>query len=58
MFTVELDRLKDEVRQESPLTVMFADDLCSVECRKQVEESPERCRDSLERRGAKVRRSK
>ncbi|KAK3566588.1 hypothetical protein QTP86_001076 [Hemibagrus guttatus] len=47
------------VRQESPWTMMFADDIviCS-ESRKQVEENLERWRFALERRGMKVSRSK
>ncbi|KAK3571496.1 hypothetical protein QTP86_012841 [Hemibagrus guttatus] len=49
----------EEVRQESPCTMMFADDIviCS-ESREQVEENLERWRFALERRGMKVSRSK
>ncbi|MCI4395202.1 hypothetical protein PGIGA_G00177740 [Pangasianodon gigas] len=52
LFAVVIGRLTDEIRQESPRTMMFADDLviCS-EGREQVEMSPER-------RGMKVSRSK
>ena len=59
LFAVVMDRLTDEVRQESPWTMMFADDIviCS-ESRKQVEENLERWRYALERRGMKVSRSK
>ncbi|KAK3532664.1 hypothetical protein QTP86_027653 [Hemibagrus guttatus] len=54
-----MDQLSEEVRQESPWTMMFADDIviCS-ESREQVEENLERCRFALERRGMKVSRSK
>ncbi|KAK3524010.1 hypothetical protein QTP70_017522, partial [Hemibagrus guttatus] len=47
------------VKQESPWTMMFADDImiCS-ESREQVEENLERWRFALERRGMKVSRSK
>ncbi|KAK3558027.1 hypothetical protein QTP86_006353 [Hemibagrus guttatus] len=56
---VVMDQLSEEVRQESPWTMMFADDIviCS-ESRKQVEENLERWRFALERRGMKVSRSK
>ncbi|KAK3566757.1 hypothetical protein QTP86_004433 [Hemibagrus guttatus] len=56
---VVMDQLSEEVRQESPWTMMFADDIviCS-ESREQVEESLERWRFALERRGMKVSRSK
>ncbi|KAM7373883.1 hypothetical protein PAMP_006573 [Pampus punctatissimus] len=59
LFTMVMDRLTDEVRQESPWTMMFADDIviCS-ESREQVEEKLERWRFVLERRGMKVSRSK
>ncbi|KAK3533449.1 hypothetical protein QTP70_022252, partial [Hemibagrus guttatus] len=51
--------LSEEIRQESPWTMMFADDIviCS-ESREQVEENLERWRFALERRGMKVSRSK
>ncbi|KAK3546668.1 hypothetical protein QTP70_031404, partial [Hemibagrus guttatus] len=56
---VVMDQLSEEVRQESPWTMMFADDIviCS-ESREQVEENLERWRFALERRGKKVSRSK
>ncbi|KAK3515993.1 hypothetical protein QTP70_000534 [Hemibagrus guttatus] len=56
---VVMDQLSEEVRQESPWTMMFADDIviCS-ESREQVEENLERWRFALERRGMKVSRSK
>ncbi|KAK3572984.1 hypothetical protein QTP86_011837 [Hemibagrus guttatus] len=54
-----MDQLSEEVRRESPWTMMFADDIviCS-ESREQVEENRERWRFALERRGMKVSRSK
>ncbi|KAK3571603.1 hypothetical protein QTP86_015338 [Hemibagrus guttatus] len=59
LFVIVMDQLSEEVRQESPWTMMFVDDIviCS-ESREQVEESLERWRFSLERRGMKVSRSK
>ncbi|KAK3565487.1 hypothetical protein QTP86_010866 [Hemibagrus guttatus] len=53
------DQLSEEVRQESPWTMMFADDIeiCS-ESREQVEVNLERWRFALERRGMKVSGSK
>ncbi|KAK3543823.1 hypothetical protein QTP70_030092 [Hemibagrus guttatus] len=59
LFAIVKDQLSEEVRQESPWTMMFADDIviCS-ESREQVEENLERWRFALERRGMKVSRSK
>ncbi|KAK3568596.1 hypothetical protein QTP86_010286 [Hemibagrus guttatus] len=59
LFAIVMDQLSEEVRQESPWTMMFADDIvfCS-ESREQVEENLERWRFALERRGVKVSRSK
>ncbi|KAK3574373.1 hypothetical protein QTP86_006145 [Hemibagrus guttatus] len=59
LFAIVRDQLSEEVRQESPWTMMFADDIviCS-ESREQVEENLERWRFALERRGMKVSRSK
>ncbi|KAK3552031.1 hypothetical protein QTP70_031579 [Hemibagrus guttatus] len=58
LFAMVMDQLS-EVRQESPWTMMFADDIviCS-ESREQVEENLERWKFALERRGMKVSRSK
>ncbi|KAK3519546.1 hypothetical protein QTP86_009603, partial [Hemibagrus guttatus] len=57
LFAIVMDQLSEEVRQESPWTMMFADDIviCS-ESREQVEENLERWRFALERRGMKVSR--
>ncbi|KAK3542975.1 hypothetical protein QTP70_008094, partial [Hemibagrus guttatus] len=59
LFAIVMDQLSEEVRQESPWTMMFADDIviCS-ESREQMEENLERWRFALERRGIKVSRSK
>ncbi|KAK3534920.1 hypothetical protein QTP70_002004 [Hemibagrus guttatus] len=59
LFAILMDQLSEEVRQESPWTKMFADDIviCS-ESREQVEENLERWRFVLERRGMKVSCSK
>ncbi|KAK3569815.1 hypothetical protein QTP86_005847 [Hemibagrus guttatus] len=59
LFAIVMDQMSEEVRQESPWTMMFADDIviCS-ESREQVEENLERWRFALERRGMKVSRSK
>ncbi|KAK3510278.1 hypothetical protein QTP70_032702, partial [Hemibagrus guttatus] len=59
LFVMVMDQLSEEVKQESPWTMMFADDIviCS-ESREQVEENLERWRFALERRGMKVSRSK
>ncbi|KAK3516157.1 hypothetical protein QTP70_005397 [Hemibagrus guttatus] len=57
LFAIVTDQLSEEVRQESPWTMMFADDIviCS-ESREQVQENLERWRFALERRGMKVSR--
>ncbi|KAK3538902.1 hypothetical protein QTP86_020172 [Hemibagrus guttatus] len=57
LFAIVMDQLSEEVRQESPWTMMFADDIviCS-ESREQVEKNLERWRFALERRGMKVSR--
>ncbi|KAK3545795.1 hypothetical protein QTP70_013123 [Hemibagrus guttatus] len=59
LFAIVMDQLSEEVRQESPWKMMFADDIviCS-ERREQLEENLERWRFALERRGMKVSRSK
>ncbi|MCJ8738873.1 hypothetical protein PDJAM_G00040650 [Pangasius djambal] len=59
LFAMAMDQLSEEVRQESPYTMMFADDIviCS-ESREQVEENLERWRFAPERRGMRVSRSK
>ena len=50
---MEMDRLRDEVRQQFPCTIIFMDD-----GREQVEEKLERWRYALQRRGLKVSRGK
>lgn len=59
LFAMVMDRLTDEIRQESPWTMMFADDIAiCCESREDVEEELERWRYALERRGMKISRSK
>ena len=50
LFAIVMDRLTNEVRQESPWNMMFTDDIviCS-ESKKQVERSLERWRYAIER---------
>ncbi|KAK3547776.1 hypothetical protein QTP86_029920 [Hemibagrus guttatus] len=56
LFALVMDQLSEEVRQESPWTMMFADDIViCCESREQVEENLERWRFALERRGMKYR---
>ena len=59
LFAMMMDRMTDEIREEAPWTMMFADDIviCS-ESKEQVEEKLERWRYALERRGMKVNRRK
>ena len=54
-----MDRMTDEIREEVPWTVVFADDIviCS-ESNEHVEEKLESLRYALERRGMKVNRRK
>ena len=59
LFALLMDRLTDEVRQESPWNMMFADDIVICgETKEDVEVSLEGWRHALERRGMKVSRSK
>ena len=55
LFALVMDRMTDEIREEAPWTMMFADDIviCS-ESKEQVEEKLESWRYALERRGMKV----
>ena len=58
-FAMVMDRLTDELRQESPWTMMFADDiLICIESREEVNEKLERWKYALERREMKVSLSK
>ena len=54
-----MDRITDDIREEAPWTMMFADDIviCS-ESKERVEEKLERWIYALERRGMKVNRRK
>ena len=59
LFAMVMDRMTDEIREEAPWTMMFADDIviCS-ESKEQVEGKLESWRYALERRGMKVNRIK
>ena len=59
LFAMVMDRMTDEIREEAPWTMMFADDIvfCS-ESKKQVEEKLESWIYALERRGMRVNRRK
>ena len=59
LFAMATDRMTDEIRDEAPWTMMFADDnvICS-ESKEQVEDKLESWRYALERRGMKVNRRK
>ena len=59
LFAMVMDRMTDEIREEAPWTMMFADDIviCS-ESKEQVDEKLESWRYALERRGMKVNRRK
>ena len=59
LFAMVMDRMTDEIREEAPWTMMFADDIviCS-ESKEQVEVKLESWRYALERRGMKVNRRK
>ena len=58
-FAMVMDRMTDDIREEAPWTMMFADDIviCS-ESKERVEEKLESWRYALERRGMKVNRRK
>ena len=59
LFAMVMDRMTNDIREEAPWTMMFADDIviCS-ESKEQVEEKLESWRYALERRGMKVNRRK
>ena len=59
LFAMVMDRMKDDIREEVPWTMMFADDIviCS-ESKEQVEGKLESWIYALERRGMKVNRRK
>ena len=59
LFAMVMDRMTDDIIEEAPRTIMFADDIviCS-ESKEQVEEKLESWRYALERRGMKVNRRK
>ena len=59
LFAMVMDRMTDDISEEAPWTMMFADDIviCS-ESKEQVEEKLESWRYALERRGMIVNRRK
>ena len=59
LFAVVMDRITDDIREEAPWTMMFADDIviCS-ESKEWLERKLESWRYALERRGMKVNRRK
>ena len=59
LFAMMMDRMTDEIREEAPWTMMFADDIviCS-KSKEQIEDKLESWRYALERRGMKVNRRK
>ena len=59
LFAMVMDRMMDDIREEYPWTMMFANDIviCS-ESKERVEEKPESWRYALERRGMKFNRRK
>ena len=59
LFAVIMNRLTDEVRRDTPWTMIFADDIVIFEeTREEVERRLESWSYALERRGIKVSRSK
>ena len=58
LFAVIMDRLTNEVRRETPWTMLFADDCDLRRDKEEVERRLESWRYALERRGMKVSRSK
>ena len=59
LFAMVMDRITDDIREEAPWTMMFADDIviCS-ESKERLEQKLESWRYALERRGMKVNRRK
>ena len=59
LFAMVMDRITDDIREEAPWTMMFADDIviCS-ESKEWLERKLESWRYALERRGMKVNRRK
>ena len=53
-----MDRLTDEVRRETPWTMLFADNIVIEGTREEVERRLESWKYALKRRGIKVSRSK
>ena len=59
LFAMVMDRMTDEIREEAPWTVTFADDIAiGSESKSHVEEKLDSWRHALERRGMNVKRIK
>ena len=58
LFAMMMDRITDDIREEAPWTMMFADIVICSERKERVEEKLESWRYALERRGMKVNRRK
>ena len=59
LFAMVMDRMTDDIREEAPWTMMFADDIMIYsESKERVEEKLESWRYAFERRGMKVNRRK
>ena len=59
LFAMVMDRMTDEIREEAPRTMMFADVIATCgESKEQVEEKLKSWLYALERRGMKVNRGK
>ena len=59
LFAVIMDRVTDEIRRETPWTMLFADDIVICEeTREELERRLESWSYALERRGMKLSRSK
>ena len=59
MFAMVMNRMTDDIREEAPWTMMFADDIViRSDSKGRVEEKTESWIYALERRGMKVNRRK
>jgi len=59
LFALIMDRLTDEIREDAPWTMLFADDIVLIgKTKEEVQRKVEKWREMLEKRGMKVSRSK
>ena len=59
LFAIIMDKVMEDIREEAPWDMLFADDIVlSREDRRALEEALEAWRDALEKRGLKLSRSK